>query len=411
MSKKSDARRGYTRRQEEEAASPVAEESGAALVTCGECQREIPSDRFEEHWATEHPDLQAGPELGRWEQFAGWMADFGRKLVSRQGLTLTTFLCALVATAFATYGIVGRNDTLAVGGAIFGIALGIIALCLGAPLAGIDLGAWVSRVTGWRPKWQRPSWLRMPELQNSEASRKRIRNTSGITAVFLIAILILWFVLQQPPAEHAAVVGGIPTTPTVVATAPVTPTVAAPTAPITLTVVGRLKTDDSSQNVAGAEVIVENVATTTNDQGEFNNPGVVEAETYHVEINYGEFHKEVVQEPRTGGLNVEGVRADLGELPVVPVAVVQSSETEVEAKTAVETAAQTETHTITVKNGDTVWDLLNKELGHAPTWEQIKSVVDANDLVDKGVDEDTGLWIVLIQIGQTIDLSVGLAVG
>jgi len=69
--------------------------------------------------------------------------------------------------------------------------------------------------------------------------------------------------------------------------------------------------------------------------------------------------------------------------------------------------AEPEARVVTIEDGDTVWDLLTEALGHAPTWEQIQQVVDANDLVDKGVNEG-GVWIVLIYAGQTIDLSPAL---
>lgn len=103
-----------------------------------------------------------------------------------------------------------------------------------------------------------------------------------------------------------------------------------------------------------------------------------------------------------------------------PVEVEAEAETMVEAETATvtqtetkdEAGVETEDHVVTVESGDTLWDLLEEELGQAPTWDQIQQVVDANsgELADKGVD-DAGVWVVILTIGTQIDLSAGLVSG
>lgn len=65
-------------------------------------------------------------------------------------------------------------------------------------------------------------------------------------------------------------------------------------------------------------------------------------------------------------------------------------------------AASPETK-VTVKQGDTVWDLLTQELGRYPTWEEIQKVVDANNLGN--FMDGQGRWIVLIYPGQVLDLT------
>lgn len=62
--------------------------------------------------------------------------------------------------------------------------------------------------------------------------------------------------------------------------------------------------------------------------------------------------------------------------------------------------------TVTVEQGDTVWDLLTKELGRYPTWEEIQKVVDANGL--ESFHDAQGLWIVLVYPGQVLDLTPAL---
>lgn len=61
---------------------------------------------------------------------------------------------------------------------------------------------------------------------------------------------------------------------------------------------------------------------------------------------------------------------------------------------------------VSVKQGDTVWDLLTEELGRYPTWEEIQKVVDANNLGN--FMDGQGRWIVLIYPGQVLDLSPAL---
>lgn len=54
------------------------------------------------------------------------------------------------------------------------------------------------------------------------------------------------------------------------------------------------------------------------------------------------------------------------------------------------------------KSGETVWGLLNKALGKAPTWEQIKTIASVNKLP---ITETNGQMIVLVEPGQALDLS------
>jgi len=380
-----------------------------------------------------------------WERFTGWMTDLGRKFASREGLTLVTSLFSMVASAAAVV-FANGNSQGALVAVIVATASGIVALYLGAPLAGIDLGAYASRIIRWRPKWQRPAWLKRPQVELHRPSWLRKPNISrpqvqlswpsrvprpsrqwlrpvAITAlVVVIAVAYIGLTRTSPgsepaPTEPVAVVEEAPVT--VVAATTVEPT-AEPTAEPTtepttapaqvaeeVTVVGRVK-EAGDKPVSGAEIYIGESSDRTDDEGIFRVPDVPKAKDYTLDIVAEDTLRRIVRE---GGSFLSGPTTDdVGEFLLSDAEVV-----EVEAETAAETAAQTETeaeeaettHTVTVEAGDTVWNLLEEELGHAPTWEQIKSVVDANDLVDKGVN-DAGVWIVLIYTGQTIDLGPAL---
>lgn len=378
-------RRDRKASRQEEAATPVAEEIGAVEST--------------------------GPN--RWTQITGWMADFGRKLVSRTGLALVMFLLALVAVAFSTQGLVSQNDGRLVAGAAAGIVFGVIALCLGAPLAGINLGAYASRIVRWRPNWQRPSWLRMPQISRPQIQKPQIKlawpsNWPRPSRQWLRPVVLTVLVV----ALGAAYIGLVRSFPG-----------SEPTAVVEEPVVAEPGVEASSSTVR-----VEVVGTPSPPGGQMVDPfqlvrriEELEVEKVTLEESVADLEAEVaVLEGERAALQdqLAASAARVAELESqLGIAVGALSETVVEAETVttaqteIEAEAKAETeHVVTVASGDTVWDLLEEELGQAPTWDQIQSVVDANDLVDNGVNED-GLWIVLIQIGQTIDLTPGLASG
>ncbi len=293
-----------------------------------------------------------------------------------------------------------------------------------------DFGRYASRIVRWRPSWPsrvprpsrqtlRRSGMRIADWFNGEGDEDRARRRQGATVIGALVVFLILLALVVSPAttpqqETAAevateltVVASVPVTPTVVAAATVEPTVeptAVPVAPEEVTVVGRVK-ETVDKVVYGAEVFVGESSSRTDKEGIFRVLDVLKAEEYTLDIVSEGILRRIT---RAGGRFLSGPGTDdVGEFLLG-----SAEEVKVEAETV--TTAQTETeaeaHIVTVKSGDTVWDLLEEELGQAPTWEQIKSVVDANDLNDQGVNE-AGLWIVLIQIDQTIDLSAGLAVG
>ena len=78
--------------------------------------------------------------------------------------------------------------------------------------------------------------------------------------------------------------------------------------------------------------------------------------------------------------------------------------------------ALAETTKVTVKEGDTVWDLTIQKLGFAPTWGQIVAFAETNGLTwkvnDRGT-EDTAddLLVVYIQPGEIYNLATTMPVG
>lgn len=256
---------------------------------------------------------------------------------------------------------------------------------------------WFVRITGWvtdfgrklgtwRPNWQRPS-------------RQGVVFTA-VAAVVLVAIVALAF---QAPAPEPVAEPAVTQEPTVTTEPTVEPTTEPTTVPAQVAkkvvVVGRVKTEDKP--VSGVVVSVEESSSQVDGEGIFRIDDVLKKKEYTLDIVAGNTLRRIT---RTGGSYLSGpITDDVGEFLLSDAEVVEA-----ETVTTAQTEAETE-HIVTVKSGDTVWSLLEEAQGSPPTWDQIQMVVDANadSLVDEGVN-DAGLWIVLIQVGQTIDLSAGL---
>jgi len=118
-------------------------------------------------------------------------------------------------------------------------------------------------------------------------------------------------------------------TPTVQAVVPVSPTLAftvttgiTPTAtvtptvvsPVTVAVVGRVL-DQNRQRVGGALVAIGDRGSRTFSDGLFELPGIAEAESYTLTIQFAGTSREVVRGP-AGMATVPGKRADVGEIQI-----------------------------------------------------------------------------------------------